>query len=123
MTQLKMPSGAIVHINNSRNCAYGFDQRVEAFGDKGLLQTVNHCQDTLVRWTARKTEARQPLKHFFLERYDASFYHALGEFHDAVIEGRPPSATPEDGRAALAIALACTVSSKTGRAVAPSYLR
>lgn len=121
MTQMKMPSGALVHINNSRNCAYGFDQRVEAFGDKGLLQTVNHYEDSLVRWTAGKTEARQPLKHFFLERYDASFYHALDEFYSAVIDGRSPSATQEDGRAALAIALACMESCKTGRAIAPSY--
>ena len=121
MTQMKMPSGAIVHINNSRNCAYGFDQRVEVFGNKGLLQTINHRDDTLLRWTATETEARQPLKHFFLERYDASFYHALDEFYVALTEGRAPTATQEDGRAALAIALACAKSSKTGRAIAPQY--
>lgn len=121
MTQLKMPSGAIVHINNSRDCAYGFDQRVEAFGTGGLLQTRNHRDDPLVRWTSEHTEARQPLKHFFLERYDASFYHALDEFYHAIIEDRPPSATQQDGRAALAIALACDASARSGRAVVPDY--
>lgn len=121
MTTLQMPSGALVHINNSRACAYGFDQRVEAFGDKGLLQTRNHRDDNLVRWTGAVTEALQPLKHFFLERYDASFYHALDEFHAAVTEGRPPSANQHDGRAALAIALACGKAARTGRAVRPDY--
>ena len=121
MTQLKMPSGAIVHINNSRQCAYGFDQRVEAFGTDGLVQTQNHRDDPLVRWSATRTEARMPLKHFFLERYDASFYHALDEFHAAVTQGRTPSATADEGRAALAIALACTASAKTGKAVHPEY--
>lgn len=121
MTQMKMPSGAIVHINNSRQCAYGFDQRVEAFGTDGLVQTRNHRDDPLVRWSATQTEARQPLKHFFLERYDASFYHALDEFHTAVSQGRAPSATEDDGRAALAIALACADSAKSGKAVSPEY--
>lgn len=120
-TQMKMPSGAIVHINNSRQCAYGFDQRVEAFGDGGLLQTANHRDDPLIRWSSEVTESRKPLKHFFLERYDASFYHALDEFYHAVIENRAPSATQDDGRAALAIALACTESAKSGKAVKPKY--
>lgn len=121
MTTLKMPSGALVHINNSRSCSYGFDQRLEAFGDKGMLQTVNQRDDNLVRWGADRTEAREPLKHFFLERYDQSFYNALDEFHAAVTEGRAPSATAEDGRAALAISLACARSAKECRAIAPDY--
>lgn len=121
MTTLKMPSGALVHINNSRACAYGFDQRLEAFGDGGMVQTLNHRDDTLVRWDASRTVARAPLKHFFLERYDRSFYNALDEFHQAVTQGRAPSATARDGRAALAIALACTHSAKTGTSVEPDY--
>ena len=121
MTTLRMPSGALVHINNSRECAYGFDQRLEAFGDKGMVQTRNHRDDPLVRWDAAVTEALKPLKHFFLERYDQSFYNALDEFHMAVTEGRAPSSTAEDGRAALAIALACGRSAREGIAVVPDY--
>lgn len=122
MTTLKMPSGALVHINNSRACSYGFDQRLEAFGDRGMVQTLNHRDDNLVRWDRQNTVARQPLKHFFLERYDQSFYNALDEFHAAIVNDRTPSATAADGRAALAIALACAKSAKTGRAVTPEYI-
>ncbi|WP_127559579.1 inositol 2-dehydrogenase [Nioella ostreopsis] len=121
MTTMTMPSGALVHINNSRACSYGFDQRLEAFGEKGMVQTRNHRDDTLVRWDGTATEARKPLKHFFLERYDQSFYNALDEFHAAVTEGREPSSTAEDGRAALAIALACAQSARDGVAVQPIY--
>lgn len=121
MTTLKMPSGALVHINNSRACAYGFDQRLEAFGDNGMLQTLNHRDDNLVRWDSRRTVAREPLKHFFLERYDQSFYNALDEFHQSVTNAREPSATAKDGRAALAIALACARSARSGLAVEPAY--
>jgi myo-inositol 2-dehydrogenase/D-chiro-inositol 1-dehydrogenase len=121
MTTLKMPSGALVHINNSRACAYGFDQRLEAFGDDGMVQSLNHRDDNLVRWDGTRTVARKPLKHFFLERYDQSFYNALDEFHAAVTGDRAPSATAEDGRAALAIALACEKSAKNGAAIQPHY--
>jgi myo-inositol 2-dehydrogenase/D-chiro-inositol 1-dehydrogenase len=122
MTTLKMPSGCLVHINNSRRCAYGFDQRIEAFGEAGLLQTTNQRDENLIRWGADKTEARAPLKHFFLERYDASFTIALNEFYCAVTEGRSPSCTVQDGRDALAIALACDQSRKTGSAVKMDWL-
>lgn len=121
MTTLMMPSGAIAHINNSRACVYGFDQRLEVFGAQGMVQTSNQRDDPLIRWTGVTTESKAPLKHFFLERYDASFYNALDEFYRAVTEGRPPSATEHDGRAALAIALACDRSRRAGVAVAPDY--
>lgn len=117
MTTLKFPSGAMAHINNSRQCAYGFDQRVEAFGRKGMVQTRNHRDDSLIRWDAARTEALMPLKHFFLERYDASFYNALDAFHAAVTSGQAPEPNAEDGRAALAVALACGQAMKDGRAV------
>ncbi|MDJ1018289.1 MAG: inositol 2-dehydrogenase [Paracoccaceae bacterium] len=121
MTTLIMPSGALAHINNSRACVYGFDQRLEVFGTEGMVQTSNQRDDPLIRWNGTKTEAKSSLKHFFLERYDASFYHALDEFYRAVTEARAPSATEHDGRAALAIALACARSRSSGEAVAPDY--
>ena len=121
MTTLVMPSGALAHINNSRSCVYGFDQRLEVFGTKGMVQTSNHRDDPLIRWSNARTEAKSTLKHFFLERYDASFHFALEEFRAAVVEGRPPSATEHDGRAALAIALACDQSRREGIAIAPAY--
>lgn len=91
------------------------------FGETGLLQTVNRRDDDLIRWDAVHTEARQPLKHFFLERYDESFGIALEAFRQALTDGRTPQPTQADGRAALAIALACDRSRREGRAVAPDY--
>jgi myo-inositol 2-dehydrogenase/D-chiro-inositol 1-dehydrogenase len=86
-----------------------------------MLQTTNQRNDDLIRSDANQTNAKAPLKHFFLERYDASFYFALDEFHDAVTSNRPPSATQHDGRAALAIALACDQSRRDGKAVTLTY--
>ena len=45
MVVLRAASGALVHINNSRRCAYGYDQRIEAFGEKGMLQAAEPAPD------------------------------------------------------------------------------
>ena len=39
--------GALGSINNSRRAVYGFDQRVEVFGSKGLL-TAHNVKETHV---------------------------------------------------------------------------
>jgi len=121
MTTLKMPSGCLVHINNSRQCCYGFDQRLEAFGSKGMLQTTNQRDDNLIRWGLSQTEAKAPLKHFFLERYDLSFYLALDAFYNSVSKGESPLPNVLDGRNALIIALACDQSRREGKAIKPVY--
>lgn len=121
MTTLKMPSGVLVHINNSRRAVYGFDQRIEAFGSGGMVQTANQHNDNLLRTTAEGFARQSPLKHFFLERYEASFAHALDEFVSALRERRAPSATQRDGRNALVIARACEESRTTGRVVRPQF--
>ena len=58
MVTLRAASGALVHINNSRRCAYGYDQRVEAFGEKGMLQALNRHPTTVVACGCRAHRRR-----------------------------------------------------------------
>ncbi len=48
---------------------YGYDQRVEAFGAKGMVQSDNLRASTLRRWSRGATDAQEPAAHFFIERY------------------------------------------------------
>ena len=121
MTVLRMPSGCLAHVNNSRRSVYGFDQRIEVFGSAGMIKTVNQREDNLVRSTSTHTSAQAPLKHFFLERYAESFEKMLDEFIEAATSGREPKATYAHGRDALTIALACVSSRREGRIVYPTY--
>jgi myo-inositol 2-dehydrogenase/D-chiro-inositol 1-dehydrogenase len=116
-TTLRSKSGRLCLINNSRRAVYGFDQRVEVFGSKGMLQTTNQMESGLLRWSHDGTAQRDRLKLFFLERYADSFQIELDDFLDAVIEGRQPSVTGEDGRRALILADAAQKSAETGKAV------
>lgn len=109
-----------VTIINSRHAAYGFDQRLEAFGDQGMLR-VENVTDTLVRhFNSSGVEALEPYQNFFLERYMDSYRVELGEFVTKIRTGDSTSPTFEDGRAALVVANAATQSAQTGVTVSIS---
>jgi myo-inositol 2-dehydrogenase/D-chiro-inositol 1-dehydrogenase len=114
---MKAAGGQTVTITNSRHSAYGYDQRLEAFGSEGLLQ-VNNVGPTVVRrFTAESVETLSPYYDFFLERYAVAYQDELTAFVDAVHGRDSSSPTYEDGRAALLLADAAAESAKTGRSI------
>lgn len=117
MLVMRAASGALVHVNNSRRCAYGYDQRVEAFGEKGMLQAGNRHATTVEAWDAGRTRARDPVLDFFIARYAEAYRAELDGFIDSVEHGTAPLAGFADGREALRLADAALESLRTGRAV------
>ena len=80
---IKMENGAIAVIDNSRRAAYGYDQRAEVFGSKGMAATANDTQSTVVLSDERGVTGEKPL-YFFLERYMQSFATEVKGFVDAI---------------------------------------
>jgi myo-inositol 2-dehydrogenase / D-chiro-inositol 1-dehydrogenase len=117
MITLRARSGALCTIVNSRSCAYGYDQRLEAFGDLGSLEAGNMTATTVRAFSATATEAAGPVLNFFLERYMPAYKAEFAEFVSAITEGREPSVGFADGRAALVLAEAAVESVATGKAV------
>ena len=117
MVTLKMSRGALVHINSSFRAAYGYDQRIEAFGERGMLVSANQRATTLERHDCSGTRV-EPLMHFFLDRYAQSYRNELAEFIAALATGTPPPIGMDDGRRALMIAEAGVRSANTGAPVA-----
>lgn len=103
-------------IDNSRRAAYGFDQRVEAFGSAGMAASGNPLEHTGTVMTAAETRGR-PLPHFFMERYVPSYLAQWTAFERAVRAGEPPPVSGRDGRAALVLGLAAWRSAREGRPV------
>ena len=110
-------AGSSATITNSRHCASGYDQRLEAFGPLGSLTADNVRPTTVRRSTAALTDAQGPFLDFFLERYAAAYSHELDEFVSAVTDGRHPRPNVEDGAAALRLAEAAGESARTGALV------
>ena len=107
---------AVTTIDNSRRAVYGYDQRVEAFGSRGVALSDNPLVTTTVLRGAEG--GRTPtLPYFFLDRYIPSYLAGWRAFVDAVREGRPSPVNGTDGRAPLVIGLAAWRSVREGRPV------
>ena len=113
MVQLRMSRGTLVHVNSSFRAAYGYDQRIEAFGEKGMLVSGNQRPTTLERHGKEGTRA-DPLLHFFIDRYAESYRRELDAFVRALEASAMPEIGLDDGRRALMIAEAGVRSAKTG---------
>lgn len=81
---MKMANGALAVIDNSRKAAYGYDQRAELFGSKGMVATNNDTVSSAVISNADGVTGEKPL-FFFLERYMGSFSEEMRQFTEAVI--------------------------------------
>ncbi len=109
--------GELITITNSRHSAYGYDQRLEAFGSDGLLQVGNVGETLVSRWGATAVEARAPYLDFFLQRYADAYRAELAAFIDAARGGTSTGPGFEDGRAALLLADAAVRSAADGTTV------
>jgi myo-inositol 2-dehydrogenase / D-chiro-inositol 1-dehydrogenase len=119
---LKTASGKQAIITNSRRATYGYDQRVEALGTKGMAISENRRPHEMTLHTADFTDRAEPLLNFFIERYREAFDAEISEFVEAIEEKRPPSVGFEDGRMALVLAEAALKSITEGRVVAVKEL-
>jgi myo-inositol 2-dehydrogenase / D-chiro-inositol 1-dehydrogenase len=109
-------NGCLTAIDNSRQAVYGFDQRVEVLGSRGMAASENPLAHTSVVRTADGT-SMPALPYFFLERYVPSYVREWEAFVGAVQAGQPPPVTGADARAPLVIGLAARRSFSEGRPV------
>ena len=106
---IRTRSGRLAVINTNRRAAYGYDQRFEVLGSKGMLQAGNHRPTEVISYTERHVAADKP-EHFFLERYRVAYAVEIGHFFAALQSGKPMATTIDDGVAALELAEAATTS-------------
>ena len=103
--------GCMVQIDNSRYCSYGYDQRIEVFGEKGIVATQNVLENRLLKVNELGHHSAR-VKYFFIERYSDSYRNELIDFVDTLQNKKSPSIGAEDGLASLAIAMAAKKSMK-----------
>ncbi|CAM4493792.1 myo-inositol 2-dehydrogenase/D-chiro-inositol 1-dehydrogenase [Paenibacillus endophyticus] len=113
---LRFENGALGVIDNSRQAAYGYDQRVEVFGSKGSVAAGNDHPNTTEVSSAEGVTRDKPL-HFFLERYNEAYIDETRQFIACLADGQPLPVTGEDGVKAEMIALAAKLSHQLGRPI------
>jgi myo-inositol 2-dehydrogenase/D-chiro-inositol 1-dehydrogenase len=105
VTNLKLASGALAVIENSRQAVFGYDQRVEVFGSKGGIEAGNEVPAQAELRTGQGIRSENPL-YFFLERYQKSFVAELQAFFAGVRDDRDPPVGGHDGLMSLLVGMA-----------------
>ena len=113
---IRTVGGKLAQIHTSRRAAYGYDQRFEVLGSKGMLQAGNHRPTEVVASGPDVVSTDKP-EHFFLQRYEKAYRIELDHFV-AVLGGREKlRVSIEDGVKALELADAATTSWRENRIV------
>jgi inositol 2-dehydrogenase len=115
VVNLRFASGAIGNVDVSRNAVYGYDIRTEVLGSEGGLMISK------IRQTPILVMTRDGVTHdtvpYFMERFGEAYAAEIRDFVACILEGREPTVTAQDGRAAAAIGIAATISFEEGRPV------
>ena len=118
---LKSKKGVLIHINNSRRAVYGYDQRIEIFGSKGMMISGNQNPTSVEKFTNLYTKANDPIHYFFIERYEQAYKDQFNDFVKTINSKSKASVSFEDGRNALIIANAAYESYNSGKAIDINY--
>jgi len=121
MCLIKSKKGVICMINNSRHCSYGYDQRVEVFGSKGMVISGNRRDYASEKFLESKTAIKRPLLNFFIDRYEEAYKLQLNDLVYLVQKRKNPRASFEEGRKAIIIANAAYKSLKFNKVVKISF--
>ncbi len=121
-TVLKMKCGTLCVIDASRQAAYGYDQRMEVFGSKGQITSLNDRETNVELKNKQVTMIDNPLRDF-QHRYIDSYAAEIQDFVKCLFEDKMPSVTPKDGYEAILIAEAATRSAKENKTIKVDELR
>lgn len=113
---LSFANGAIGVIDNSRKAVYGYDQRVEIFGSKGMVSADNNFPENHQYFADDGIHRSLPL-NFFMDRYLEAYANEMKIFCDAVLNNKELPVSGTDGLMSVAVALAAKKSYMENRPV------
>ena len=101
---MKTKKGVQCIITNSRHCSFGYDQRIELFGSKGMIISDNQRDLETVLYSKNSTDNKTQLKNFFIERYSEAYKIQLNDLVKICKKNSKPLANFDDGRKSLILA-------------------
>ncbi len=113
---LRTSGGRLCQIVNSRRAAFGYDQRIEVCGARGMLRAGNR-RSTSVERADSDGYRRDPALPFFLERYADAYRLELDAFVRRLHGEAADLVSGADGIRALELADAADRSMRTGSVV------
>jgi scyllo-inositol 2-dehydrogenase (NAD+) len=118
VVNLRFARGGLGNVESFRQARYGYDIRTEIIGSKGTLR-VGYLRQTADVLLTEAGGAHDVVGHY-LVRFADAYVEEMKDFVEMLRSGREPRVTGEDGRRALAIALAAQRSHRERRPIALS---
>ena len=113
---LKFPSGIIAVIDQSRHAVYGYDQRLEVFGENGMLVADNKQPTTTIHLDESGIHGAR-MEDSFQTRYLQAYQRELEHFAD-VVEGKADLLHKrKDTLLTMQLAAACNESNRQGKVI------
>lgn len=116
IVNLRMRNGVLCQIDNSRTASYGYDERVEAFGSDGWIESCRQ-PDSAIRWTSGTQARVASFPKDIYERIGGSYYRTIEAFADFLAQREVRVPTIDDGLAAQCVAEAAILSAREHRTV------
>ena len=117
---LELESGVLCSIDSSRQTHYGYDQRIELFGSKGMV-LVENKKDNLCSLSDSNQTKSSKIKNSFIERYRDSYLNELEHFYNSIVSNTTPNVGPENILSAIQVADAGRQSLKNKRPQSVKY--
>mmetsp|Transcript_5101 Transcript_5101/g.6034 ORF Transcript_5101/g.6034 Transcript_5101/m.6034 type:complete len:364 (-) Transcript_5101:301-1392(-) len=114
MITMKFENGCLCNIFMSRAATYGYDQRCEIFGTKGMISVENEAENACV---LSRSDGIKKAKHkySFPQRFREAFENEVNTFVETVLDGTEWPVTKDDCIAAQAISSTASKSSQAGK--------
>ena len=116
VVNLRFAGGTLGNVESFRHARYGYDIRTEVVGSKGTLM-IGRLGRT-PELVLKAEGAQHDVVGHYLERFADAYLLEMQDFVETTLSDRAPRVTGEDGRRALAIALAAERSYREARPVA-----
>jgi len=104
VVNLRFARGGIGNAESFRQATYGYDVRTEIVGSRGTL-CIGRMRKTPGLVLTQRGASHQVVEHF-LARFAEAYLSELRDFVQTVQKRKIPGVTGQDGRRALAVALA-----------------
>jgi myo-inositol 2-dehydrogenase/D-chiro-inositol 1-dehydrogenase len=113
---LELTNGVLCTIDSSRQTHFGYDQRIEVFGSKGMI-SIDNKPNQLFLLSDESRTVKSKIRESFVERYQSSYINELEHFYKCVISDKSPIVGPENILDAIRIASAGTKSLEVNRPI------
>jgi len=112
---VRYPGGVTAMVDVCRQSSFGYDQRAEVLGTKGMIQTDNVYPNTARIFKTDFTGNADMPYDFFLSRYNEAYVTETIAFCKSLVNDTPVPCTGQDGLVALIMAIAADKSAAENR--------